>query len=186
VREGWYLMSTRELEETLAMWRSGGREVRGIELTNTEALRRRDEGNVPDNDDRSLRLLLLVDDEPLERKRLRFEPDFHRAPEWRREGSRPVNVVPLRTPGSPPPVAQPWWDMPRVRELEQQWRATGYVVGMRVPADYRSFVFKTVLALQDAGEPVTPQTVADSVARWLSPHEARKIRESLEDKGPGV
>lgn len=178
-------MSTRDLERVVSAWRAGRLEDAGIELSVDEALRRRDAGNIPDEDDRTLRLVLFVDGEPLEHKRLRFEPDYHRPPEWRREGSRPVNVVPLRTKASPAPVARPWWEMPRVKELEREWRDTGMIAGMRVPADYRSFVFKTVLALQDAGEPVTPQTVGDSIARWLSPADARKVAESLQTKGPG-
>jgi len=184
MREGWYLMSTGELERALAAWRAGRDGEFGVALSTEEALARRDEGNVPDEQDRSLRLVLLVGDEPLERKRLRFEPDYHRAPEWRRDGSRPVNVVPLRTAGSPPREARPWWEMPRVQELEDEWRVSGLVAGMRVPADYRSFVFKTVIALQDAGEAVTPRSVGASISRWLSADDARKVQEALEGHSP--
>ena len=179
-------MSTRELERFLAAWRSGKPRAFGQELSVDEALEKRNAGNAPDEDGRSLRLVLFVDDEPLEKKRLRFEPDYHRAPDWRRDGSKPVNVVPLRTPASPPPAAQPWWEVPRVRELEEEWRASGTVAGMNVPADYRSFVFKTIIALQDAGEEVTPAAVGDSIARWLSPEDARKVKESLKAEGPGM
>ena len=180
-------MSTRELERALASWRSGDRAAEvGIPLTVDEALAHRNEGNVPGEDDRSLRLVLFVDGEPLEKKRLRFEPDFHAAPEWRKEGSRPVNVVPLRTEDSPPGDGAPWWESPRVKELEEEWRSSGTVAGVEVPAGYRSFVFKTVIALQDAGESVTPSSIGDSIARWLSPEDARRVRESLKEKGPGI
>lgn len=178
-------MNTRELERLLAARRSGEEAEAGIPLTVEQALARRNSGNLPDAEDRSLRLVLMVDEEPLESKRLRFEPDYHRAPKWRREGSRPVNVVPLRTAGSPKSESVPWWEMPRVQELEEEWRATGLVAGMRVPADYRSFVFKTVIALGDAGEPVTPETVGASIARWLSPEDARRVQVALQGKGPG-
>ena len=186
MREGWYLMSIHELEQALPAWRAGEPVDVGRPLTIEEALEIRNAGNVPDDEDRSLRLVLFVQDEPLEQKRLRYEPDYHRAPDWRRDGSRPVNVVPLRTPTSPPATTGPWWDLPRVRELEEEWRATGAVAGIQVPADYRSFVFKTVIALQDAGLPITPSTIGDSVARWLTPEDAQKIRSSLRKKGPGI
>lgn len=179
-------MNTREIEQALAAWRSNAPVEIGVPLSTDEALGIRNAGNLPDEDDRSLRLVLLVDEEPLERKRLRYEPDFHRAPEWRLEGSRPVNVVPLRTSAAPAASGQAWWETPRVRELEEGWQATGIVAGMHVPAEYRSFVFKTVIALQDAGQAVTPSAVGDSVARWLSPEDAMKIRQSLEPEGPGV
>ena len=112
LREGWYLMSTSELERALAAWRAGTRDAEfGVSLSIDAAIARRDEGNVPDHEDRSLRLVLFVDDEPLERKRLRWEPDYHEAPDWRREGSRPVNVVPLRSADSPQGDGRPWWEI---------------------------------------------------------------------------
>lgn len=186
VREGWYLMSTPELEKALTAWRRGERSLEfGAPLSVEDALARRDEGNIPDEDDRSLRLVLFVEDEPLERKRLRWEPDFHDAPDWRREGSRPVNVVPLRSADSPPGDTRPWWETPRIEALEEEWRRDGSVLGIEVPAGYRSFVFKTVVALQEAGREVTPDAIGDSIARWLQPDDAKKIRESLKEKGPG-
>ena len=179
MREGWYLMSTREVEQLVSSWRSSDVDAEfGVAISSEQALAFRDAGNIPDEDDRSLRLVLFVDDEPIERKRIRYEPDFHRAPEWRRDGSRPVNVLPLRS-GERRGDAAPWWEHPRVKELEAEWRATGGVAGVEVPADYRSFVFKTVIALQDAGEPITPDSIGDSIARWLSPDDATKIRDSL-------
>ena len=182
--EGWYLMSTDELERMLSARRSGDDSSFGSPLSIEDALEFRNAGNIPDEHGRTLRLVLLVDHEPLERKRLRFEPDYHQAPDWRREGSRPVNVVPLRTSVSPKAEGGPWWESARVRELEETWRATGLVAGIEVPADYRSFVFKTVIALQDAGRPVTVAAIGDSIARWLSPEDADKIRASLKEKGP--
>lgn len=179
-------MSTTELENALAAWRRGGRsEEFGIPLSIEEALARRDRGNIPDKDDRSLRLVLFVVDEPLERKRLRWEPDFHDAPVWRREGSRPVNVVPLRTAGSPPGDTLPWWETPRMEALEDEWRRDGSILGIEVPAEYRSFVFKTVVALQEAGRDVTPDAIGNSIARWLQPDDVQKIRASLKERGPG-
>lgn len=185
MREGWYLMSTGELERALAAWRRGDDSAEfGIPLSNEFAIARRDAGNIPDEEGRSLRLVLFVDDEPLERKRLRWEPDFHDAPDWRREGSRPVNVVPLRSSDSPAAHGRPWWEMPRVDSLEEEWRRTGSVAGIEVPAEYRSFVFKTVIALQDAGRDVTPDAIGDSIARWLSPEDAEEVRAALKKKGP--
>ena len=177
-------MNTPELERALSAFRSGNEAAFGTPISVEEALRIRNAGNLSDEDERTLRLVLLVDREPLDKKRLRYEPDYHRAPEWRREGSRPVNVVPLRTADAPPPDAGPWWESPRVEELEEEWRRSGTVAGFDVPAAYRSFVFKTVIALQDAGDDVTPSSVADSVARWVSPEDAETIRNALTKKGP--
>jgi hypothetical protein len=187
VREGWYLMNVSELESALAAWRARDHAAEfGIPLSVGEAIDRRNEGNHPDADDRSLRLVLFVDAEPLERKRLRWEPDFHEAPTWRTENSRPVNVVPLRAQTAERSGPGPWWEEDRVEELETEWRRTGSVAGIEVPADYRSFVFKTVIALRDSGRDVTPETIGDSIARWLSPEDARKIKDSLKQKGPGL
>lgn len=187
MREGWYLMSTHELEQLLAAWRSSDRDAEfGTPLTVEQAIECRNAGNVPDEHDRSLRLVLFVDDEPLEQKRLRYEPDYHEAPLWRGPDSKPVNVVPLRgAEDSRSEARPPWWELPRVKELEEEWRRTGAVAGVEVPADYRSFVFKTVIALQSAGQPVTAESISDSIARWLSPQDAAKVRQSLQAKGPG-
>ena len=58
---------------------------------------------MPDEDGRSLRIVLHVRDaldvRRLSERRLAFEPDFHEAPTWRREGSKPINVVPLLVGG---------------------------------------------------------------------------------------
>ena len=178
-------MSTREIEQVIAAWRSGDRNSEfGIPLTTEQALELRDGGNVPDADDRSLRLVLFVGSEPLERKRLRFEPDYHDAPTWKREGSRPVNIVPLTTEETPSGEDRPWWDLPRVKELEEEWQRSGAVAGVEVPGEYRSFVFKTIVALQDAGRPVTPDSVGASIERWLTPDDAERVRMSLKEKEP--
>ena len=186
MREGWYLMSTSELEEALSAWRSSDREHEaGIRLSIEEALALKQQGNVPDAEGRTLRLVLYVDGEPLERKRLRFEPDLHEEPTWRTSESRPINVVPLRTGAVEAAGETPWWELPRVRELEAEWRETGGVAGVEVPAAYRSFVFKTVIALQDAGVTVTADSIGASIARWLSPEDAARVRSALKSREPG-
>ena len=191
MEDGWYLMSTAHLESVLAQWRDGIEPdlPPGAErLSNPEALARRNAGNIPDADDRSLRLVLHVSDDDVARiadARLAYEPDFHEAPRWRKQGSRPVNVVPLRAPRGNEVSSGPWWDEPELHALEQEWRRSGTIAGMQVPGEYRSFVFKTVLALQRAGQEVTPDSVADSVARWL-PREAETLRRALKEKEPGV
>ena len=191
MEDGWYLMSTAHLESVLVQWRDGIEPdlPPGAErLSNAEALARRDAGNLPDADDRSLRLVLHVSDDDVARiadMRLGYEPDFHEAPRWKRAGSRPVNVVPLRSVGKSESTPGPWWEEPELHALEQEWRSKGTIAGMPVPGEYRSFVFKTVLALQRAGHDVTPDSVADSVARWL-PRDAETLRRKLKEKEPGV
>jgi hypothetical protein len=185
IPEGWYLMSTADLEEMLGAWRAGRESLpeSARRLTQEAAMAYRRAGNLPDEQDRSLRLLLRVETETdlksLDAKRLVFEPDYLDAPSWRRAGSRPVNVVPLRSAhvrGAP----QPWFEEPALAELEGEWRATGTVGGVFVPGEYRSFVFKTVLALRSAGREVTAKTIADGITRWLPEEEAHRIREALE------
>ena len=193
MREGWYLMSTADLERFLASWRAArgatpprddvAAPERAVELSIEEALAYRDSGNFPDEDDRSLRLVLIVDDDEvgsIATRRLEFEPDFHDAPVWRRPGSKPVNVVPLRTgrPGASGRSAA-WWDEPDLKRMEDEWARSGRVGGLEVPAAYRSFVFKTVLALEAAGRDITADSVADSVARWLPAPEAEALRRVL-------
>ena len=183
-------MSAAELETELDSWRSPERALPAsgaVPLTIEEALAYRDSGNVPDEHGRSLRLVLLVNDARelsyLQEKRARYEPDFHDAPSWRREGSKPVNVVPLRRQGvvgSAPDAA--WWDDPDIAALETEWSTSGRVAGLPVPADVRGFVYKTVLALRAAGKDVTPDSVADSIARWLPRDQAEHIREALRDR----
>lgn len=179
-------MSSDDLERELKRWRDPAADVppSGAEpLTTEAALAYRDAGNIPDERGRSLRLVLHVDSAAelsyLQEKRVAFEPDFHDAPVWRREGSKPVNVVPLRKENVEGAGDRPWWEDPDVAELEREWSATGTVAGMRVPAEYRSFVYKTVLSLRAANREVTADAVADSVARWMAPGEAEQIRHAL-------
>ncbi|HYI44274.1 MAG TPA: hypothetical protein VE174_02270 [Actinomycetota bacterium] len=186
-------MSVPELERALK-WMRGTESDResfaGVRLSIDQALEFRNAGNVPDENSRSLRLVLHVDDEPesLARKRAIFEPDYHAAPIWRREGSKPVNVVPLgrgRRSGS---EAGPWWDEPEVRALEDEWQRDGTMRGVRIPADLRSFVHKTVLGLEAAGRDVDATSIADSIARWMPPAEAQTMRAALleaNSKGAG-
>ena len=182
-------MSTRELERALQAWRAldAGVVAEGRTLSIEEALDIRNAGNVPDEQGRSLRLMLVVEDgsdlERLSSTRLTYEPDFHSAPSWRRPGSRPVNVVPLRRTQAPAQPAKPWWQDPAMRDLEEEWQRTGAVSGVRVPASYRGFVYKTVVALKNAGAEITAAAIADSISRWVPPAEAERIRAALEDDG---
>jgi hypothetical protein len=184
LEEGWYLMSTQDLERELARWRGDRSQSSGnvLRITIEDALAYRSRGNLPDDKGRSLRLVLLVENEDdlegLARKRLIWEPDYHSAPDWRREGSRPVNVVPLRRPRRVS-TEVPWWEMPGVKELDQEWSAHGTVAGLKTPAELRGFVYKTVLALRAAGKQITPDAVADSISRWLPHEEAERIRAEL-------
>lgn len=177
-------MTTSELERVLKAWRAGDpAPLSGAcKLSVADALAHRDSGNIPDAAGRVLRLVLFVADSDalasIERRRLRYEPDFHAAPSWRRPGSKPVNVVPLRSPGLRGKDA-PWWEDGDVGALEDEWQRTGRVAGLEVPGGYRSFVYKTVLSLREAGEEVTARSVADSVARWLEPRDASKLRRAL-------
>ncbi len=180
-------MSSSDLELELKRWRSQDTDPPpsgALRLSVADALAYRNAGNVPDDRDRSLRLVLHVNDAAqlsyLQQKRLEFEPDFHDAPTWRRDGSRPVNVVPLRRDDVKGAGGGAWWEDPDVAQLEEEWSRTGSVAGMPVPAELRSFVYKTVLSLRAAGRPVTPASVADSLARWLPAKEAEHIRGALE------
>jgi hypothetical protein len=184
-------MSAADLETELRAWREPTAAVPPSDaeaLPIPDALTRRNAGNFPDRSDRSLRLVLVLDRvEPglVERERLRFEPDYHEAPTWRREGSRPVNVVPLRAPGveaGAPPDA--WWEDETMAALEEEWRTTGSVSGLVIPGEWRGFVFKTVASLRAAGREVTVGSIADSVARWLAPSEVELLRRALEDANP--
>jgi hypothetical protein len=174
-------MSTSELERELARCRGVDRSPsQAIRLSNQEALDFRNAGNLPDERGRTLRLVLHIDSpEPglLEKKRLLFEPDYHDAPNWRRVGSSPVNLVPLRTTDDA--AISQWWDDPALAALEREWARKGTVEGLSVPGEYRGFVFKTVLALKAAGLPVTAVAVSNSIARWVPPQEADEIRTAL-------
>lgn len=176
-------MSTADLEKELARHRGEDPPPsNALPLSTEDALAYRNSGNLPDELGRTLRLVLyahtIEDVRGLGRKRAGFEPDYHSAPEWRREGSAAVNVVPLRSAGA---VADPspWWESSDVAELEREWRETGCVAGLRVPAEYRGFVLKTVAGLREAGVPVDADSVAASLARWLSPEQTREITDAI-------
>ncbi|HET7482619.1 MAG TPA: hypothetical protein VFK89_07150 [Actinomycetota bacterium] len=185
MREGWFLMNAAEVERWLRAARSGEEVELGEALSVEEALDYRNRGNLPDGSGRTLRLVLTPDPgQRVEDRRLLFEPDFHEAPEWRRPGSKPVNVIPITSADSAVPPA-PWWEQEDVGELETEWQRTGTVAGLTVSAEYRSFVLKTVAALQRAGIPVTVDSVTDSISRWLAPADVARIKESLQQREPG-
>jgi hypothetical protein len=186
--EGWYLMSVRDLEIELALHRGKTRtETSNAQpVTIGDALAFKAAGNIPDSLGRSLRLVLHVasdrDAARIGERRLSWEPDLHDAPSWRRDGSVPINVVPLRSGREGPGAAnESWLDDPDLAALEDEWRATGAVAGVRIPADYRAFVYKTVLALRSSGRDVTISSIVDSVRRWLREEDALELRNALED-----
>jgi hypothetical protein len=184
LEEGWYLMSTSDLERELARLRGESDSPSGaIRLLVEDALAYRDAGNLPDDHGRSLRLVLHVTDPRdlalINSKRLEYEPDYHDQPRWRREGSKPVNVMPLRVTDVRAATTHAWWEQPELKALEEEWLRTGRVAGVVVPAAFRGFVYKTALSLRAAGVEVTPQRLADSIERWVPPREARRIREAL-------
>lgn len=179
-------MSPSDVEVELRRWREPdgeGASSNAQRLPVEHALAYRDAGNIPDELGRSLRLVLHVGDASelsyLQQKRLLFEPDFHDAPDWRREGSKPVNVIPLRRQDTSATARDAWWEDPELAALEREWSSRGTVAGLPVPGPYRGFVYKTVLALAAAGKEITPDAVADSIARWLPPAEAEDIRLAL-------
>lgn len=184
LEEGWYLMSVADLEAELAHGRDprkpSGPTTRP--LSQSEALAFRAAGNVPDAHGRTLRLVLHVDHEPAEARRLRFEPDFHAAPTWKREGSKPVNVVPLRGPRAPEDRSSEggWWEQPDVAELERQWAATGTVEGVVIPGAYRSFLLKTIASMKEAGLAISVESLVGSVSRWLQADQVAEIRSALD------
>ena len=185
--EGWYLMSTPDLEHELKRHRSPDLELppsSALRLTIPEALAYRNAGNLPDDRGRTLRLVLRVSDaeelKALPAKRLKYEPDYHDPPNWRLVGSAHVNVVPLRDPrvsGDP----RAWWENPQLAALETEWSESGMVAGLRVPGELRGLVYKTVLALKASGRRVDPDTLADSLERWMPPEEAEQIRSALKE-----
>lgn len=179
--EGWYVLSDLEVESILIALKSGEAiEPPTPRLGRADALARRNAGNLPDDEGRVLRLFLSLEGEgagSVEERRLHYEPDFHEAPEWRRPASRPINVIPLGlSHGSTP---RPWWEDPEVAELEREWQSSGCVGGVGVPAEYRSFVYKTVIALRGAGKEVSARAIADSAARWLPERQAAELRNAL-------
>jgi hypothetical protein len=184
LEEGWYLMSTSDLERELARFRGADVPASGaVRLSIDEALAYRDAGNLPDPEGRTLRLVLhnteAGDPASLDSKRLLYEPDYHDPPTWRSEGSKPVNVVPLRQARAPAEAADPWWERPELKELEEEWSRSGTVHGVAVPAAYRGFAYRTALSLRAAGIEVTAESLADSISRWVGPDDADRIRAAL-------
>jgi len=185
--DGWYLMTPDEVAREVREWKTSPQDAfSGFEqLSIPEALAYRNAGNIADAEGRSLRLVVTVDPaagvDSISERRAEFEPDFHEAPDWRRPGSKPVNVVPLRARSSSPSAGdeKAWWDDAKVAPLEAEWKATGTVAGLRVPGEFRSFVYKTVIALQAVGKEITADSVADSVARWIDPRDAKRLRDAL-------
>jgi hypothetical protein len=188
--EGWYLMNLDELEQELRRARRprAAPPSGAIRMSIEEALARRNAGNLPDADGRTLRLVLHVSDPPepgaLERRRLHFEADLHDEPTWRRPGSLPVHIVPLPVSEGHRHEPRPWFEQPEVASLEQEWRRTGSIDGVNVPGDVRGFLWKTVLALRAAGKEISVETLSASVARWLEPDDAARIRHALEHANP--
>jgi hypothetical protein len=176
-------MNVAELERELARRRApGSAPASGApRLSIEEALAYRDAGNLPDEHGRTLRLVLVAEAGAgeLEAKRLAFEPDYLDRPTWRREGSAPINIVPLRTAAPRERSTDAWFDEPALAALEAEWERTGALDGMRVPAEWRGFVFKTVLTLRAARREVTIDAVVGSIARWVEPEDARVLRAAL-------
>lgn len=189
MREGWYLMNLTELEGLLARWRAGEQlgDI-GVPLEIVDALARKRAGNLPDARGRTLRLVLMVDEAPLEERRALYEPDVHERPDWRRPGSKPVHVVPLKRRRQQE-VPYPWWEDPSVKHLEAEWQRSGRIAGVPVPEDYRSFVLKAVASLRVQGKEISARAIADSIERWLLPEDAARLRAALDaqepDPGPG-
>jgi hypothetical protein len=186
LHDGWYLMSISDLERELERWRSPDHKTppsQALRLTNEAALAYRNAGNVPDELGRTLRLVLVVNDTQqlasIDARRLIFEPDYHDAPTWRREGSIPVNVVVLRSPGVEAVTEGSWWEDPQLEALEREYAERGTAGGVRIPGEYRGFVFRTVLALRSQGREVTPRAISDSVARWLPKEDAARIEAAI-------
>jgi hypothetical protein len=186
--DGWYLMSLTQLEAYLGAWRAGDPSLipEDVEkLSVGDAIAFRNRGNAPDDLDRSLRLVLRIDNEEdlrsLDLRRIGFEPDAHDAPAWRREGSRPINVVPLRRADLTGTTSHPWWEDPEMAAMEREWQESGTVDGLKIPGDLRGFVYKTIAALRKTETEVTPDAIADSVARWLEAEDVDELRAALKD-----
>lgn len=178
--EGWYLMSDRDVEIELARLKGEPRNASSaLSLSVEEALAYRSAGNVPDGEGRSLRLVLSDEETSFEKRRLVFEPDLHAAPTWRREGSRPVTLIPLPRARASKPHDWQWSDEPAMKRLEDEWTRTGSAAGVKVPADLRGFLFKTIAALQASNQEITIESVCSSIARWLRPSDVARIRDAL-------
>jgi hypothetical protein len=192
LEEGWYLMSVADLEvELRRLRRPDTTEPSGAQrLSQTDALAYRAAGNLPDERGRTLRLVLALDPRSgapaLDARRRRYEPDYDDPPTWRRDGSIPINVVPLPRSKHPRHAVRAWYDDREVGALEREWQATGAVGGLRIPADVRGFVLKTILSLRAAGKVVDIESITGSVSRWVSPEDVEWIRSSLEAANSGT
>ncbi len=185
--DGWYMMTNDEVVREVQRWKADPESAFAdfTRLSVSDALSHRNAGNFPDYEGRSLRLVITVDAnggvDQVSEMRAEFEPDFHDAPNWRKPASKPVNVVPLRARASSPGHVEeePWWEDADVAPLEAEWKRSGTVEGLSVPGEFRGFVYKTVIALRAAGREITADSVADSVARWLDPLDADRLRRAL-------
>ena len=177
-------MTTAELEAELAAMDDPSIEgpvTDAVPLEQEMALAIKQQGNRPDAEGRTLRLVLRAegpDPESIARRRILFEPDYHDAPTWRGPGSKPINVIPLRSPDRSR-LPRAWWEDPVMGELEAEWQDRGTAAGVKVPGDYRSFVFKTIAALRASGRDVSAVAIADSIARWVSEEDAAVIKAAL-------
>jgi hypothetical protein len=184
--EGWYLMNISEVETELSRHQEKSDDASGVvPLTIEEAISYRNQGNLPDQHGRTLRLVLHINDradlQQLDAKRLLFEPDHHELPKWRRPGSVPINVIPLHTRPLEPAEDRPWWRDPELGALEDEWKQKGTVSGLRIPEIYRGFIYKTIVNLRAANIRITPESVANSIARWLPERDAQTIKSSLQE-----
>ncbi len=175
-------MSDRDVEIEIARFRGEDRPASNASpLSIPDALEFRAAGNIPDEMGRCLRIVLSDEEMPFEKRRLDFEPDLHAAPTWRREGSRPVTLIPLPSGAGKEvkPEEWRWSDDPAMQALEDEWTRTGGAGGLVIPAEFRGFLFKTIATLQDEGREVTIDSVCSSISRWLSPSDVDRIRSAL-------
>ena len=180
-------MSVGDLEIELARLRGEDRPPsNAVRVSVEDALSFRNRGNLPDEQGRTLRLALRPDPTgavSLDEKRLQYEPDFMDLPDWRKEGSRPINVVPLGRVVTRADSGA-WWEDDDMAALELQWNETGEVDGIKIPGAYRSFIYKTIVLLRRTGTDVTVDAISNSIARWLDPEQVKEIRVALVEANP--